>query len=80
MDVAVAAQIQERDLGADLAGGVLSLFHPLLGCAGAGGFAARGDQDLRLVSAANLLNQDRRAAEFNVVGTGAHGQDLHAES
>ena len=80
LDVAVAAQFQELDRRPDDPGGVAGFLGALLRRPGAGGFALRSHQDARFVPVSNLLDQNGRTAEFDVVGMRSDRQDSHMGS
>ena len=77
LDVAVSAQFQELDGGPDDPGGVAGFLGALLRRPCAGGFAFRSHQDARFVPVSNLLDQNGRTAEFDVVGMRSDRQDSH---
>jgi len=54
-DVAVAAEVEEVDVGSDDFGGGAGFVGSLFGSSGAGGFAFGGDEDADFVSGACLL-------------------------
>ena len=80
LDVAVSAQFQELDSRPDDPGGVPGFLRALLRRPGAGGFAFRGHQDAGFMPVPDLLDQNGRTAEFDVVGMRSDRQDFHRES
>ena len=72
--VRVAVEFEKFDRGAQQRGGFFGLGGALLRRAVAAGFAARADDKMRLASGPGFLRDHAAAAEFDVVGMRAEGQ------